>query len=37
MAASAMRAQDRKFNPAAISLHRAEAPGAGAEEVPECA
>jgi hypothetical protein len=29
--------KDRNFNPAFIPVRRAEAPGAGAEEVPECA
>jgi len=28
---------DRKLNPALIRVRRAEAPGADAEEVPECA
>ena len=28
---------DRKLNPALIRVRRTEAPGAGAEEVPECA
>jgi hypothetical protein len=30
-------APSRKINPAAIPLRRAGAPGAGAEEVPQCA
>jgi len=35
--ASAQTYKDRKFNPGAIPVRRAEAPGAGAEEVAECA
>ncbi|MGH7909886.1 MAG: hypothetical protein ACRENW_08580 [Thermodesulfobacteriota bacterium] len=30
-------ANDKKFNPAAVPVRRARAPGAGVQEVPDCA